>query len=487
MTRSNRATSGLREITMLFPKARFGSCLTLLLVALLLGSVVACDDTDDYYPNPITVVPDTSYVLRATPLPESARMATEKFLKQKQALDDDWDQFHQQFHDWRVGLTACHGITVYEALRGFAVGFNEVTEQARGLPRSSHTLELADSLIQAAEQEEAAYRTLKDRWQPNNLSFFEVVEQRRADSASAQKEVEDKIDESREELEESPSEAEVLEFSGAFDSLKMEWEGLHDEYDGLLKQAERLDPDDLTAQLSRLASNYGDIVDAIYALPSLDATDSMTSPLRRAAAAERSTLRSLSASLTPPAPSDEEEPPPPLEDVEGTLVGLEGTLGEMENSIAQSQSLLRETRKTIKELEDDDPAEDLAKLLDFENAYKRLLAKWSDFQGDYNDWQETEGGCDRIDVLKALDQFNLDFGELGRKVRDLPQDSLLRPVYTLLVDGVGREEGAIRALRNSWRPFTVDVFKVVDQERTNSDRLRRDANIALQGLTERFP
>ena len=169
------------------------------------------------------------------------------------------------------------------------------------------------------------------------------------------------------------------------------------------------------------------------------------------------------------------------------MVGLEETLEEMENSIAQSQSLLRETRKTIKELEDDEPAEDLAKLFDFENAYRRLLAKWSDFQGDYNDWQETEGGCDRIDVLKALDQFNLDFGELGRKVRDLPQDRPLLPVYTLMVDGVGREEGAIRALRNSWRPFTVDVFKAVDQERTNSDRLRRDANIALQGLTERFP
>ena len=475
---------------MLFSKARFGSCLTLLLVALLLGSVVACDDTDDYYPGPITVVPDTSYALSATPLPESARMATEKFLKQKQALDDDWSQFHQEFDEWRVGLTACHGSTVYEALRGFAVGFNEVTEQARGLPRNSHTLELADALIQAAEEEEAAYRTLRDRWQPNNLSFFEVVEQRRAGSASAQKQVEDKIDESREELEEAPSEAEVLEFSEAFDSLKMEWEGLHDDYDGLLKQAERLDPDELMARLSRLASNYGDIVDAIYALPSLDATDGMTDPLRIAAAAERSTLRSLSASLTPSAPSapsDGEEPPPPLEEMEGTLVGLEETLEEMENSIAQSQSLLRETRKTIKELEDDEPAEDLAKLFDFENAYRRLLAKWSDFQGDYNDWQETEGGCDRIDVLKALDQFNLDFGELGRKVRDLPQDRPLLPVYTLMVDGVGREEGAIRALRNSWRPFTVDVFKAVDQERTNSDRLRRDANIALQGLTERFP
>ena len=47
-----------------------------------------------------------------------------------------------------------------------------------------------------------------------------------------------------------------------------------------------------------------------------------------------------------------------------------------------------------------------------------------------------------------------------------------------------REEGAIRTLRNSWQPFTVDAFIAVEQERANAARLRRQASASLQGLSE---
>ena len=96
-------------------------------------------------------------------------------------------------------------------------------------------------------------------------------------------------------------------------------------------------------------------------------------------------------------------------------------------------------------------------------------------------------GAARFPPGLPLDEFALDFASLGRKVRNLPQTSHLLSIHNLLTDAVAREEGSMRALRNSWRPFTVDVFKAVDVERTNSDRLRRDANIALQELNERFP
>ena len=55
----------------------------------------------------------------------------------------------------------------------------------------------------------------------------------------------------------------------------------------------------------------------------------------------------------------------------------------------------------------------------------------------------------------------------------------------LLVEAAEREEVALRNLHNAWRPFTADVFKAVDQERLNADRLRRQADIALQELRDR--
>ena len=134
---------------------------------------------------------------------------------------------------------------------------------------------------------------------------------------------------------------------------------------------------------------------------------------------------------------------------------------------------------------DEDPEATSSELDDFDGYYTDLLIEWDNFHRGYNDWRRTGGGCDQAEVLQDLDRFNLRIGELGRQVRDLPQSSYLQPIYTLLVEGLAREEGAIRALRSSWRPFTVDAFKVVDQERLNADRLRRQAEIALQELRDR--
>ena len=113
------------------------------------------------------------------------------------------------------------------------------------------------------------------------------------------------------------------------------------------------------------------------------------------------------------------------------------------------------------------------------------MAQWDAFHERYNEWRRTEGGCDRSEVLQAIGKFNILIGELVRQGRDLPQSGYLLPIYNLLVEAVEREEGAVRALRNSWQPFTVDAFIAVDRERDNANRLRREANIALEELRNR--
>ena len=42
----------------------------------------------------------------------------------------------------------------------------------------------------------------------------------------------------------------------------------------------------------------------------------------------------------------------------------------------------------------------------------------------------------------------------------------------------------MRALRNSWQPFTVDAFKAVDRGRLNSNGLCRQADIAMQEILD---
>ena len=430
-------------------------------------------------------------------------MAMNAFVKQQQTINQEWDQFHQEFDHWRAGLTSCHRSSAQEALQSFAASFNSVTEQARDIPRTSVTQKLADILIAAAEAEATAFRQLRDRWQPNAVSLFEQVEKQRSHAARAQNEVEDLALELQEKFEEGAEPEEVRaveEFSGALDAIKNDWNKFHDDYAELQWEVNYLDTAAVIGRLEHLIAQFDAVVKALSGLPSADATESMIEMLGDAAEAERLALfdvhdvflyrdfsiatptaspwpgRSTTIFATPAAAAP-------------TMVGPGGKTGSpldnMGPFIRESEAVLKEVSRTIKLLVGNSPAENLADVWSFNDGYRSLLVEWDAFHQRYNHWQETEGGCDRTEVLQSLDQFNLRAGELGRKVRDLPQSNYLLPMYNLLVEAVEREEGAIRALHNSWRPFTVDAFKAADQERVNANRLRRQAGIGLQGLRDR--
>ena len=157
----------------------------------------------------------------------------------------------------------------------------------------------------------------------------------------------------------------------------------------------------------------------------------------------------------------------------------------MDGIIGKVETTLKEIGRTIHESLDRSAVDDLEEIQVFLGDYRGLVAEWDAFHEGYNEWRRTEGGCDRSAVLQSLGQFNTRISELGRRVRDLPQSGYLLPIYNLLVEAAEREEGAVRALRNAWQPFTVDAFIAVDRERDNANRLRREANIALQELRDR--
>ena len=461
-------------------KVRFGSLISPLLGLLLLASVVACSDTTDS--QPATVPPESPSGPAVEPLSAGDRMAVDAFADQRQTIDEEWDLFHQDFDEWRVELTSCDRSSVHEALQGFAAGFADVTAEADDLPRAIVTRELADLVIAAAEEEGAAFRQLRDRWQPDDTALFELVEQRRSDATQAQRDVEDRTVELREQLEaaaEPGERAALKEFSDALDAVSNDWNGLHDDFAELQPDAGTIDTATLFARLDGLVEGFEAVVEAASGLPSSGATESMVETLREAAETEMEALSTVyDELLSLLAPSGGPNPGIALPSAGELLSGLDVVIEE-------SEALLAQVSRTTRVLVDDDPEEKLAEVEDFEDSYGSLLAAWDAFHRRYSDWRRTDGGCDRTDVLQSLDRFNLRMSDLGREVRRLPQSSYLLPMYNLLVEAMEREEGAIRALRNSWRPFTVDAFKAVDQERINANRLRRQADIGLQELNDR--
>ena len=444
-------------------------CYVSLFLALSLLLLVACNQPDT---SPTEILPaEVQPTASATPLPASAQSEINDFVNQQQAIDQQWDQIRVDFDQWRAELTSCHPNSVHEALNDFAVAFNDVTEQARNLTRAQSTQELANTLIVAAEAEETALRQLRDRWQPNNVALFEEVEQRRSDASHAQKDAQDQAIELRLAAVSGVAPESTDEFAQSFDLVKNDWQTVHDEYKDLRDKAESMEPADVIASLDQLVEKFTLVVDALNELPAPTGAESTVEALQSAAQAE------LDAFNTAREPSDK----PELPDFSG-----------IDASVKTSEDALADTGQTISDAPEADPIVptdpeiNLAELQVFYDEYDSLVVTWDAFHDRYNDWRASEGGCDRTEVTQALEQFSLRTGAIARDVRDLPRAGYLLPMYTSLVDAAGREENAIRTLRNSWQPFTVDAFKAVDEDRVNVDGLRREADIALQQLRNRF-
>src|SRR5918999_696508 len=124
--------------------------------------MAACGSAATTAPTP-TPEPQT---VTSTPVPSEDREVALEFARSYRVIEEDWEQFHTDFDSWRTGLISCDRSSVQTALRDFAGDFNEITVQARDLPRPPQARELADSLIAAAEKENTALRELREQWQP---------------------------------------------------------------------------------------------------------------------------------------------------------------------------------------------------------------------------------------------------------------------------------------------------------------------------------
>ncbi len=484
-------------------KLRFGFRIYLPVLILTLVALIACSQDGDETQAPQGLLPTQSPVEPARPLTGAERATIDEFASQQQSIGEEREQFYQEFDDWQANLTACHPSTAREALRDFAVSFGAITHSASDLPRTTSTMELADLLIDAANAEEAAFRQLRDRWQPGNISLLEAVEVKRAEAGRAQNEVADLSFQLQGEFEEGPTADEVeemQEFSKTFDDIADAWDDFHDDYSTLVKKERRLEAEAGVAGYAQLIEQFSKIVSEIGELTPTDTSEELIETLQDASEIELEKLEYLAESLSEPPDSRSANTPVPTQVVtEGVPEASAGDpdasdgpqeialspAEELNAAIERSEAALEAVEKSIEEIVNDKSAENLEDLKGFGVQYRVFVHEWNQFYEGFSDWRATEGGCDRVEAGMRLTEFSRQAGGLARQVRDLPQSGFLLPVYTLMVEAAEREEGAFRTLASSWTPYAVDVFKAVDEERVASGQLRRQASIALEGLRNR--
>ncbi len=453
--------------------------LILLVPALALFAMIACTTPPDQAPadSPPSSAPEAM----ATRAPAMEPPPLADFNEQRQGIDEAWNQVHDDFDQWRADLTMCHPTTMTEALSEFAIEFNDVTEEARDLTRTKTTGEFTNKLITAAEEEETAFRQLRDRWQPGNVSLFENVEIQRNLASQAQREAKDKALELRATLEEIADPEEIAAFTEAFEAIVKDWEEVHAEYDKLSDGADDAEVSDVIDGLKALTKKMEAIAAAVDELPSLKGGKDAIKALEKAAQAEVDAFSAAAESPTGEEEKEEQEG----EDKEEDAAKLPD-FKDIDASVAASEEAFEALSDVVDDLSVEDTADALADITMFDLEYDRLMQTWDRFHSDYNAWRADDGGCDRLEVLEALTEFSSNVDAVGDSVRSLPKSGYLEPVHHLLVAAIEGEEQAFRSLRDTWQPFTLDALRAVDRARIMSDTRRSDADIIIVELENRF-
>jgi len=432
---------------------------------LLLVLSIACQSNE----TPASPSASESTTAGPTPVSQQAKDLAQQFATDHGFVEQDWDAFHVEFDTWREGLVACDPSAAQQAFRGFASHFNDVNEQTLSLSRPSSVRGLADQLIEASQGEAAALRHLRDRWQPGDNSLLEAVASKRVDSAAAQKGVEDKLADLQEETD-AESLEELNEFSDAFDALQADWEEFHDSYESLKDDQSELEPAAVLARIDELIGSFDAIIAGVEDLPSVEEAEDLSDGLAAAADFQEMGLGELKSKIES------------LE--EGS--SSEAAFDAFDDNVQDSKDDLKDTEKELKALTKDDSAKDTAAVEDFAREFDELLESWNGFHRDFDDWLDSEGGCDRSEVIQSLGEMSLEFGRLADRARNLPTASYLRPMGGLVVEAAEGEEEALRVIRNTWRPFSADVYKALDKQRADAGRLRRQASVGVQELLDRF-
>ena len=460
--------------------------LGVLLVPLL---IAACDDSDSSprLQEEPSATPDVRQTLAAlreareetgaptpTPVPPKERALLLEFATGRIAVAQDWDSFHSGFDSWRDGLVACTATAVETKLRQFAGQYDAITQGAHSLSRGSTTIRpLADRLIEAAEREEGALKILRDGWQPGDPSLFDLVDRERSEVLAIRKEVQDQLSALQEGT--SPETRQrVTAYSSAFSDLASDWDAFHRLYDSFRAREE-----DLTSlePLNILMDQLRTIVASIGALPSSEDTQAVTRFLSQAAQEEDLLLRELRGSFVKVETDDGDELFVPRE---------ESLLAAFDAKVVETNAIRDVAKQGLTKVQEASSELNQTAIAKFDREYGPHRQAWTDFNGSYDLWRITEGGCDRTRAFKELANFAADFSLLAGRVRELPRATFLRPVAEILVEAAESEELALRELRGSWQPFDSSVYDDLERERVASGRLRRQVTAGVQDLLDQF-
>ena len=119
------------------------------------------------------------------------------------------------------------------------------------------------------------------------------------------------------------------------------------------------------------------------------------------------------------------------------------------------------------------PRESKEALLDFAKNHRVITEAWEKLHSDLDAWRESLTPCDASSMELTLRRFAGDFIAVTEAVRELADKAIA---------GAEGEEGALRRLRDNWKPGDTAFLEEVDTERSAAVALRKEIEDALADL-----
>ena len=105
-------------------------------------------------------------------LTESGQADLAVFTGQVEALEREWDAFHDAYDEWRSANGGCGQGQALEALGQLASGFSQTVRDIEALSSGPLVRGMRELLLQAAEREQAAVSSLRQSWRSLDTSAF---------------------------------------------------------------------------------------------------------------------------------------------------------------------------------------------------------------------------------------------------------------------------------------------------------------------------
>lgn len=125
----------------------------------------------------------------ARDISEASQASVQDFGSQYGLLNQAWDEFHDEYDDWRVSEGGCDRSQVVSVLGQFGLRFGELADRVRGLPRATFLRPLGELFVEAVEREEEALRTLRNTWSPFDPTVYETLDDERNNSRRLRRQV----------------------------------------------------------------------------------------------------------------------------------------------------------------------------------------------------------------------------------------------------------------------------------------------------------